>query len=483
LPCDPSDWSESIDGAIIIDFPVGRLQSRHMDAIRLCVWILLASFFLVNTRAAPALVAQNELVRNPELVSIDGVSLAPAWQAWEPEWKAARLTVKPTAAGIRCSARGGALAVGGINQVMNGIQGGKSYTLCALCRLSGIPDPSAAVMVRLVWLKDGNPLHPAGVLAGGPSVNGSEARFVESWTAPAEANGARLLLEVKWPGKGVITWKKASLAVSEPPAVRKIKVGTVYLRPNHSTPLRNLELWCEQVDAAGKLGLDIVCLSESILMVGTSAKTSDIAEAIPGPATERLGRAARANHLWLVAGLMERCGDQLFNTAVLINREGKLAGSYRKVHLPREEWRQGITPGADFPVFKTDFGCIGVQICYDYFYPRSTEILALKGAEIVFAPTWGTTFADQDGRVEGQNIFRVRARDNGVYLVGSVYDGDSMVIDPLGRVLASNQGRTGVFWAEIDLNQQEPLWWVGHWRSIGPRDRYPAAYEGMRSPQ
>jgi len=61
--------------------------------------------------------------------------------------------------------------------------------------------------------------------------------------------------------------------------------------------------------------------------------------------------------------------------------------------------------------------------------------------------------------------------------VPCVYDGSSMVIDPMGRMLASSKGATeGVYWCEIDLAKRKPLWWVGHWRSIGPRDRMPETY-------
>ena len=75
-----------------------------------------------------------------------------------------------------------------------------------------------------------------------------------------------------------------------------------------------------------------------------------------------------------------------------------------------------------------------------------------------------------------ETTFRVRARDNGIYLVPSVYDGNSLVIDPMGRILASNEGREGVAWAEIDLSRRERLRWVDHWRSIGPRHRMPGTY-------
>jgi predicted amidohydrolase len=189
-----------------------------------------------------------------------------------------------------------------------------------------------------------------------------------------------------------------------------------------------------------------------------------------------LGDAARRGRLWVVAGLMEAEGDTLYNTAVLLDREGRLAGKYRTVHLSREEWLKGVTPGGEYPVFKTDFGTVAIQICYDWFFPEAAAAFALRGAEVLFAPTWGTTFPDAEGRVEGENVFRVRARDNGLYLVPSVYDGSSLVIDPLGRILASNKGQSGVFWCEVDLAVREPLWWVGHWGSIGPRDRMPGTY-------
>jgi predicted amidohydrolase len=106
-------------------------------------------------------------------------------------------------------------------------------------------------------------------------------------------------------------------------------------------------------------------------------------------------------------------------------------------------------------------------------------MLALKGAEIIFAPTWGNTLPDEEGRVNGESVFRVRARDNGVYMVPSSYDGDSLIIDPMGRIVASSRGKEGIAWAQVDLNAREALEWVGYWRSIGPRDRMPQTYAPM----
>lgn len=182
---------------------------------------------------------------------------------------------------------------------------------------------------------------------------------------------------------------------------------------------------------------------------------------------------ASKNHLWVVAGLSERVGDVAYNTVALINRQHNLACTYREVHLSREEWKEGVRPGDECPVFDTGFGCVGMQTCCDGFFPQSTAIPPGKGAEVIVASTWGDTLPDADGKVSGETVFRARARDNGVYLASAVYDGNSLVIDPMDRILALDAGKTGVFWAEVDLSKRECLDWVGYWRSIGPRDRVP----------
>jgi len=449
---------------------------------RRCRWILVA--VVGASMVAPCLgqSAEDELVVNPTF-RCDGKATLPAnWTPWAPAWEPAACALRAAdGGGLRIDAPGRPDAVGGVEQDLEGVEPGRAYAVEARCRIESLQAPYRSLTVRLTWIGQGKPVHVAGMLVRGPFVEGDRADFNDVLVAPEGADGARLSLEVKWPQGGTVVWERVSVRPTTPPPPRKAKIGTVYLRPRNSTPQKNLELFCGQIDAAGKLGLDAVCLGEAITVVGTSLKAVDVAEPIPGPSTERLGRAARENRLWVVAGLYERDGDRLYNTAVLLDREGQLKGTYRKIHLPRGEWKSGMTPAADYPVFETDFGTVAIQICYDWFFPEVGTIFALRGAEIVFAPTWGTTFADKEGRVEGETVFRVRARDNGIYLVPSVYDGNSMVIDPMGRILATSNGGEGVFWSEVDLNRRECLWWVGYWRSIGPRDRMPASYGPLLS--
>ena len=424
-------------------------------------------------------VEANELVVNPTFKSYDNEQLPNGWSAWRPVLDKTACRFESTGEGLLVKAAGDPYAVGGVLQEIRGIKSGQAYAIKAVCRLRNISNPYYSILVRIIWNRNGKALHPAGMLVRGPTIKGNIASFEDVLVAPEGADAAKLSLEIKWPGTGSIIWKKISLQPTARPGPRKVKIGTVYLRPRQSTPENNLKLWCEQIDAAGKLGLDIVCLGEAITIVGTGCTVKDCAEPIPGPVTLQLAKAARRNRIWVVAGVTEQAGDVVYNTAVLLDRNGRIAGKYRKVHLPREEWKNGIRPGDIYPVFETDFGKVAIQICYDWFFPEPAEIFALKGAEIIFAPTWGNTLPDQAGRVDGESTFRVRARDNGLYMVPSVYDGNSLVIDPMGRILTSSAGKEGVFWAEVDLNVRENLQWVGYWRSIGPRHRMIKTYEPL----
>jgi len=420
-----------------------------------------------------------ELVSNPRFQATITEEFPSAWTVWEPAWEKAACHVRKIAGGGITVSGSDPYSVGGVYQRIVGIEGEKAYAIKAVCELRDVPMPYHSLAVRVSWMGGGKLLHPAGMLVRGPIIENGVVKFDDVLVSPDDADSARLSLGLKWPRGGSVLWKNVSMQPAPAPEPRKVKVGTVYLRPRNSTPQKNLKLWCEQIDAAGKLGLDIVCLGEAILAVGTSATMKERAKPIPGPISEVLSEAARRNKIWIVAGLTELEGDIVYNTAVLLDRRGEIAGKYRKVHLPREEWTKGVRPGHEYPVFETDFGKVAIQICYDWFFPEAAEIFALNGAEIIFAPTWGNTLPDEGGRVDGESTFRVRARDNGVYMVPSVYSGNSLIIDPMGRILASNKGKEGVSWAEIELNKREPLKWVGHWRSIGPRHRMPQTYEAL----
>jgi predicted amidohydrolase len=148
--------------------------------------------------------------------------------------------------------------------------------------------------------------------------------------------------------------------------------------------------------------------------------------------------------------------------------------------LPETEVIAGVTPGTEYPVFKTDFGTIGMQVCWDNFFPEVARSLALNGAEMIFTPIWG------DGRENGANwdiVARSRAIDNSVYFIAATYNANnhSLIVDPGGRVLADTDGKEGLVTAELDLGFRKRERWLsvsssGEWNHLLVRERRPTTY-------
>lgn len=145
----------------------------------------------------------------------------------------------------------------------------------------------------------------------------------------------------------------------------------------------------------------------------------------------------------------------MYNTAVLIGRDGELAGRYRKTHLPREEWEIGITHGNEYPVFDTDFGRIGLMVCWDVQFPEPARALAAQGAELILLPIWGGN----------ETLARARAIENHVFLVTSSYDMKTFVLDPLGEVMTEATAEKPIAFAEVHLDRKYPAPWLGDMRT------------------
>ena len=215
------------------------------------------------------------------------------------------------------------------------------------------------------------------------------------------------------------------------------------------------------LDEAGARKPDLVVLSENFVDRGVRQPVGETAQPIPGPATAVLSRKARQYSTYVVTSLHEREGDLIYNTAVLIDRMGRIAGKYRKTHLAMIEGENGITPGSEYPVFSTDFGRIGMLVCWDNWFQESSRILRLRGAELLVLPIAG------DGDPHHWDVIsRARAMDNGLYLVSSntVGASPSRIVNPQGEVLAETADRFGVVSAEIDLDRE----WRLNWLSVGP---------------
>jgi predicted amidohydrolase len=339
---------------------------------------------------------------------------------------------------------------------------GKSYAFSASWRAKGIDSPARSVLARLVFLDAaGGPLRPMEYPIVGAPVSDGWTPLAGVYRAPEKAAHVRLELHLRWTATGEVRWRGASFREATPPAPRRVTLATVYHRPRDTkSPEESRERFVRFVEEAAAKGADIVCLPEGITLVGNALKYAQAAEPVPGPSTEFLGALARRLRVWIVAGIYERAGARIYNTAVLVSRDGSLAGRYRKMALPDEEIEGGITPGGETPVFATDFGRVGLLICWDSSYPEVARALAERGAEVLFLPIWGGVEA----------LVQARAIENQVHVVASGYDFRSGIFDRKGERIADAKGDPSVVVATVDL-AEPTLWeWIGNWRARVERE-------------
>jgi predicted amidohydrolase len=295
----------------------------------------------------------------------------------------------------------------------------------------------------------------------------------------------RIELGLRWTAAGSVSWREPRLVRTAPPLPRRVRLATTYLRPQWSsaTVESHTQLMADILDKVGPEKPDLVLLSEIFINRGTGP-LAETAQAIPGPLTRMLSEKAEKYQTYVVASLNEVDEGHFYNTAVLIDRQGQIVGKYRKVHLTLVESDQGIVPGSEYPVFDTDFGRIGIMICWDNWFVEPARALRLKGAEILLLPLVGDT-AEHWGIVS-----RARAVDNGVYFVASANGGESpsCIIDPTGEVLAETRTSPGFVLQEIDLNRE---WRVrslsvgsfGEARSLYIDERRPDTYSSISANQ
>lgn len=310
------------------------------------------------------------------------------------------------------------------------------------------------------------------------SAAGQWRRLSRELRAPEGARAAILELVLRWTRRGAVRWRNPRVSRIDNPPRRLVRVATTRLNPKGPDLNSNLRRMAELLDQAGRQKPDVICLGETLATWGLQEPLAKLSEPIPGPLTSLLAEKARRYRTYIVAGIDEAAGGLLYNTAVVIGRDGALLGRYRKTHLPMREGENGVTPGSAYPVVDTDFGRIGVLICWDFWFPEPARILRLKGAEIIFLPIAG----DGDAR-HWDVISRARAMDNGVYLVSAnvVGKSPSRIIAPDGEVLAET-AEGAVVAADLDLNQEWRTFWLatgpsfGEGKSLYIQERRPDTY-------
>ena len=255
----------------------------------------------------------------------------------------------------------------------------------------------------------------------------------------------------------------------------------------------NKEKLAQKIAEAARKGAQLVVLQElhnSLYFCQVeSTDNFDLAEPIPGPSTEYYGALAKAFGVVIVTSLFERRAAGLYhNTAVVFERDGKIAGKYRKMHIPDDPAyyeKFYFTPGdIGFEPIDTSVGRLGVQVCWDQWYPEGARLMALRGAELLIYPTAiGTESSDPVDEQERQReawttVQRGHAVANGLPVIavnrtgwepdpsgqmgGITFWGSSFVAGPQGEMLyRAPQNEEVVEVIDVDMKRSENVrrWW------------------------
>jgi N-carbamoylputrescine amidase len=287
---------------------------------------------------------------------------------------------------------------------------------------------------------------------------------------------------------------------------RKLTVGLIQLRCSEE-PERNLTAVIEGIRKAVTRGARLILLPElhnsPYFCQTEDADNFDLAETIPGPTTERLGGIAAELGVVIVASIFEKRAAGLYhNTAVALDSDGRIAGRYRKMHIPDDPGyyeKFYFTPGdLGFTPVPTAVGTLGILVCWDQWYPEAARLMALGGAQILLYPTaigWDPGDADDEKlrqREAWLTIQRAHAIANGLPVLscnrtgfeadasghtrGIEFWGSSAVFGPQGEVIEqATEHEAGIIIATLDLQRTEQV------RRLWPylRDRRIDAYQGL----
>jgi formamidase len=280
-----------------------------------------------------------------------------------------------------------------------------------------------------------------------------------------------------------------------------IRVGLIQMDGRLNDKQYNLTRAEKLIRQAAARGAKIVCTPEASvqgyvrveLPPGTSADAPQIvaerakilaaAETIPGPATNRFSTLAKELGIWMVFGMDENRGGKLFNTAVLMNPQGQIVGTYSKVHLQNWMLASGVNHGDGFPVWEVEIGGVkakvGIEICYDIQHPEATRELALGGAEIVFNP-YDT---DDFSRPLLVHPYQTRALENRLFIIRVNYgaargSGTSSILDFEGSTQDELDHAESVLVGDLNLTALRKV--RNDWNPVyGLPNRYPAAYKRL----
>jgi predicted amidohydrolase len=269
------------------------------------------------------------------------------------------------------------------------------------------------------------------------------------WVVAQTSSGRSALPEKESAAMSATTQKDS------PP--RKVVVGSLMYAMYRDYPglekrLQTLSAFIDDMASQSQrkygVGLDVVALPEVAVNGGRSGSAAEMAEPLEGPVLTIMGAAARKHKTYVIVPLFlaeDASRKKVYNACVLLDRQGKVAGIYRKVYVVADDanvLEGGSLPGKEFPVFQCDFGKLGIQICFDMSYDAGWEALARKGAELV---VWST----QSPQIIGAQC---RSHEHHYYLLTSTWRNNATLVDPTGAVIAQTTKPSSVLVEQIDLS-------------------------------
>lgn len=274
--------------------------------------------------------------------------------------------------------------------------------------------------------------------------------------------------------------------------MRELKIG-ILQQHNIADTKKNIERLAENITDLAQRGAELVVLQElhnSLYFCQTEdVNNFDLAEPIPGPSTDFYGELARKLGIVLITSLFEKRAAGLYhNTAVVIEKDGTIAGKYRKMHIPDDPAyyeKFYFTPGdIGFHPIDTSVGRLGVLVCWDQWYPEAARLMALQGAEMLIYPTAiGYESSDTEAEQQRQReawttVMRGHAVANGLPVIavnrvgyesdpseqtgGIQFWGSSFVAGPQGELLyraSDNEEESIILNIDLDHSEQVRRWW------------------------
>jgi N-carbamoylputrescine amidase len=254
-----------------------------------------------------------------------------------------------------------------------------------------------------------------------------------------------------------------------------------------SSQKENITKAASSVEEASNDGAEVICLPE-LFMYKYFCQTEDInnfdlAESIPGSTSKMFSKLARKLNVVIIVPIFEKRASGIYhNSLVVINRDGEIAGIYRKMHIPDDPGyyeKYYFTPGDQgFNATNTSFGKIGALICWDQWFPEAARIVALNGANIIFYPSaigWHPTEKEEFGKKQLDSwitVQRGHAIANGIYVAavnrvgfesldnneGIEFWGSSFICGPQGEIITQASNDTEeIIYATVDLTEIESI--------------------------